>query len=151
MFYFKTILTLLFSVGLLTTTGCANDESNVANDVLNEDINDLDPANIVLSGSLVGQNAYISRGDVELFFDSDTDTYSLVINDLSSDDGPALFVYLSQGPNAVNITNLGALKALSGTIRYDFPASQFDPAHDHVLIWCRQVSRSFGAAELMSP
>ena len=138
----------IFFVCCLFLISCGGDESNVAMENAMDSVDDLTSGTPTFSGSLVSQNGYTTEGDVQIFFDSDSNQYSLVIDNFSSDDGPALFVYLSQGPFALNFTNLGALKALNGRLRYDFPASQFDPEFDHVVIWCEQVSQSFGVAEL---
>jgi len=48
------------------------------------------------------------------------------------------------------ISDVG-LKSVGGTLRYDFPASEFDPSFDTALIWCQQLSQLFGAANLTAP
>ncbi len=142
------VICILFASNMMFLGGCGEVESNVANDVLNEEITDLESADIVFSGIMTGQNGYSTTGEISIYYKSDTDQYSLVLDNFSSDDGPALFVYLSQGNALGNAINLGALKALSGTVRYDFSGNQFDPAFDHVLVWCDRVSRNFGEARL---
>ena len=121
-------------------------ESNVAADQINDAVSDIDQSSLVFKGTITGQNGYNTTGDLEIYFNADTNQYSLILDNFSSDSGPALFVYLSQGRFALNFQNLGALKALNGRLRYDVSADQFDPNFDHVLIWCDQVAQSFGEA-----
>ena len=141
-------LFLLVFLAQFAFIGCGGGESGVASENVVESVDDLDTSTLVFRGSLSGQNGYSTTGDVEIFFDEDTNQYSLIIDNFATDDGPALFVYLSQGRFALNFENLGSLKALGGRLRYDFPADQFDPSFDHVLIWCDQVAQSFGEAQL---
>jgi hypothetical protein len=101
-----------------------------------------------VSGAFQSLGNYTVNGDVDLFYNSDTDTYSLVLSQFFSSNGPDLRVYLSEGAGINNSLNLGALTSTNGRLRYDFPASQFDPAFNYVLIWCEDFSVTFGQARL---
>ena len=121
-------------------------------DSVDDSTDDIDTDNLQKTGVLTGFNGYAVSGDVELFYDSDTDMYSLVLSNFNSEIGPDLKVYLSEGATPSNFLNLGDLTALSGTVRYDFPGSSFDPLFDHVIIWCEDFSVTFGrTAVLTSP
>ena len=146
MTYFKTFILLVISLFLIT--GCGGEESNVANDLIMDNVDDISSDNLVSMGSFSGQNGYSTSGNVELYFNSISNQYTLIIDNFSTDNGPALFVYLSQGRFALNFENLGALKALNGRLRYDFSGNNFNPNFDHILIWCDQVAQSFGEARL---
>jgi len=103
---------------------------------------------IVSTGSLSSRNGYFSTGDVTLFFNSDTGMYSLVVENLGSSNGPDVRVYLSEDSRASSFNNLGGLTSTQGTIRYDFPEDDFDPAQNILLIWCADINESFGEAQL---
>lgn len=92
--------------------------------------------------------AHPTSGQVEVIEDADEGTFSLVMTDFLSDNGPDLFVYLATDTSAADVIDLGALRATSGTLNYEIPSGAYDAKYDHVLIWCDQFSVLFGAAEL---
>lgn len=78
----------------------------------------------------------------------------LRIEDLATDNGPDLFVYLSAAPADgsaafdAEFVNLGALKGNIGNQNYDIPADVDLGRYATVVIWCRQFTSAFGAAGL---
>lgn len=78
----------------------------------------------------------------------------LRIEDLATDNGPDLFVYLSAAPADgseafdTEFVNLGALKGNIGNQNYDIPADVDLGRYATVVIWCRQFTSAFGAAGL---
>jgi Electron transfer DM13 len=78
----------------------------------------------------------------------------LRIEDLDTDNGPDLVVYLSPQPADGNgfgngAVNLGRLKGNKGSQNYELPAD-VDPANfGSVVIWCKRFSVAFGAAPLV--
>jgi len=80
----------------------------------------------------------------------------LRIEDLATDNGPDLFVYLSTAPADgsapfdAEFVDLGALKGNIGNQNYDIPADVDLGRYATVVIWCRQFTSAFGAAPLAS-
>lgn len=126
-------------------------EDTVPTAAANDSVTDLEGLPVSLEGSLSGQNGYTSRGDIDVIFNSVEDTYSIIMSDFRSSNGPSLKVYLSEATNPRNILNLGNLKSTNGNLRYDFPASSFNPDFTHLLIWCDQFDTGFGQASLSAP
>ena len=78
----------------------------------------------------------------------------LRIEDLDTDNGPDLFVYLTENPASGDEAafddhhlNLGRLKGNHGDQNYDIPAGT-DPDFRTVVIWCDRFDSAFGAADL---
>jgi Electron transfer DM13 len=78
----------------------------------------------------------------------------LRIEDLDTDNGPDLVVYLSPQPSdgsgfGSGAVNLGKLKGNKGSQNYELPAD-VDPANfGSVVIWCKRFSVAFGVAPLV--
>lgn len=77
------------------------------------------------------------------------------LEDLATDNGPDLFVYLSaaalsEGEAALDddVVDLGRLKGNLGDQNYEVPAGVDLDRYRTVVIWCRRFSSGFGAAEL---
>jgi hypothetical protein len=77
-------------------------------------------------------------------------SFTVRLEDFAVRNGPDLFVYLS--PSADGYTDgaveLGSLKADRGNQNYEVPAGTDVAAARSVVIWCRQFSVLFAAAEL---
>lgn len=144
---FSSLPPLLLSLFMFA---CAGPEDTVPTTPVFDNTDDLSTAMLISQGALSGANGYTSIGDVQLVRSADGQTYSLVFENFSSSNGPDLKVYLSTNSSASNFINLGNLKSVSGTLRYDFPASQFNPQFDTALIWCQQFGVLFGVAALTS-
>lgn len=77
------------------------------------------------------------------------------LEDLATDNGPDLFVYLSAAPLSDgeqalddDVVDLGRLKGNLGSQNYEVPAGVDLDRYRTVVIWCRRFSSGFGAAEL---
>ena len=77
------------------------------------------------------------------------------IEDLSTDNGPDLFVYLSRTPADGDersfddeFVNLGRLKGNLGNQNYELPGDVVVEEWTSVVIWCDRFSSAFGAADL---
>jgi hypothetical protein len=131
---------------------CSDAGDNTPIQAVKDGVEDLDNSleniELVREGTFIGDSGYETSGTARLFLNSGTETYSLVLDNFRSDPGPNLDVYLAENDRASGFENLGDLKSTNGTLRYDFPASLFDPANDHVLIWCANASINFGTAVL---
>jgi hypothetical protein len=82
-------------------------------------------------------------------------TRYLRIEDLDTDNGPSLYVYLStntaNGPEEAfddDIVDLGSLKGNVGNQNYELPADVDLTRYASVVIWCDRFDAAFGAADL---
>jgi len=136
-----TSLKLPISFALATLVGCNAVPEGEGDDPLPES------GDVVAAGELMDR-VHPTSGRVEVIEDVDAETASLVLTDLLSDDGPALFVYLATDETATDFIDLGPLGATSGTLTYEIPGGSYDADYDHVLIWCERFSILFGSATL---
>jgi Electron transfer DM13 len=79
------------------------------------------------------------------------------LEDFSTSNGPALYVYLSQNPAEGedgsfddDYVDLGPLKGNLGDQNYPVPAEINGVGYASVVVWCERFSVPFGAADLMS-
>ncbi|MEO5841430.1 MAG: DM13 domain-containing protein, partial [Acidimicrobiales bacterium] len=83
----------------------------------------------------------------------------LRFEELRTDKGPDLFVYLSAGVTATSPTgaldddfvDLGKLKGNIGSQNYEVPPSTDLAKYKTVVIWCRRFATAFGASDLTAP
>jgi hypothetical protein len=117
-------------------------------------------AALVAHGDLVAHE-HATSGEVQLIRLADG-RHQLIIQDLSTSDGPDLRVWLTDQPVLAGrdgwhvfddgtYLELGRLKGNRGTQVYDVPAGTDVSRYRSVTIWCKRFSVSFGAAELTSP
>ncbi|MDF2379446.1 MAG: DM13 domain-containing protein [Candidatus Gracilibacteria bacterium] len=95
-----------------------------------------------LSGVFIGSDHDVS-GQVSLKQNTDGTATVTLGSSFSTEDGPELHVYLSNGNSNVD---LGDLKSLSGPSSYSVAAEYAD--YSSVLIWCKPFGVLFGSAEL---
>lgn len=136
---------------LLLISGCSQPEDRVPTTSATDSLEDLEGATVISQGELSGRNGYTALGDVQLIRSEDEETYSLVFEDFSSSNGPDLKIYLASGEALNSFISLGDLKSTNGTLRYDFPASQFQPEFNTAVVWCERFSQLFGLATLEAP
>jgi hypothetical protein len=80
----------------------------------------------------------------------------LRFEELRTDNGPDLFVYLSAGVTATSpsgeldddFIDLGKLKGNIGSQNYEVPAGTDLAKYKTVVIWCRRFSTAFGTSDL---
>jgi hypothetical protein len=110
-------------------------------------------ARVLLEGELVGADEFhFGMGTVRLV-ETSPGSYSLAFDDISVQNGPDLFVYLSPDPDGwtEEAVLLGGLKATDGSFSYDVPVG-VDPATvGSAVIWCRAFSVLFATASLAPP
>ncbi len=107
---------------------------------------------VTSSGSWISLGRYTTTGEVAVVTDGDAST--IVFDELATDNGPDLFVYLS--PNdAVDgevlpegSLLLGGLQGNIGTQTYEIPPGTDLSQYRSVVIWCDRFSSAFGAAQL---
>jgi hypothetical protein len=78
---------------------------------------------------------------------------TLRLEDLKTDNGPDVVVWLSagdEGAYADDFVDLGSLKGNKGNQNYVIPDGTDLDRYDTVVIWCRRFTVGFGAAELSS-
>ncbi len=138
----------LFIILLITLFSCNQESPRVLDSPEIEVIPPTISQDFVLeqSGTFVNRNGYRVMGNAELHYSASENVYSLRFKNFTSQNGPALRVYLSQDETESNIINLGTLKSTSGEQSYDFPASIYDPDKDTVIIWCDAINQPFGVA-----
>ncbi|MFZ6004606.1 MAG: DM13 domain-containing protein [Actinomycetota bacterium] len=85
------------------------------------------------------------------------DTRILRLEELDTDNGPDLFVYLSSNPASgpegefdEDFVSLGRLKGNQGDQNYEVPAALDLSRLRSVVIWCDRFDSAFGAADLNS-
>jgi hypothetical protein len=91
-------------------------------------------------------NAHSVSGNVKVIEDA-TKKQFLVIEDLKSDAGPDIRVYLATDKTAKDFVEISA-KVVNGNSKIEMPASANLAKQKYVLIWCKQFSVLFGNALL---
>jgi hypothetical protein len=76
-------------------------------------------------------------------------TFELLLEGLSSTNGPDLFVYLSKELQPVQFMNLGPLKSVNGNQVYPLTGTPDVMEYKYALVHCRQFNHLFGSAELV--
>lgn len=73
---------------------------------------------------------------------------SLVLENISSSNGPDLHVYLSKEVQPINFIDLGRLKSVNGTQVYPVESNINFQDYKFVLIHCQQFNHLFGSANI---
>jgi len=128
---------------VVVLTGCKEDEPAPIVEML-----DLQNDSLLLTG-VFQREVHATSGTVQLF--RRTDDQLLVLENFKTDNGPALYVYLSRDRSVSNSINLGELKSTSGTFSYSVDASVNSKEYPYVLIWCREFAVLFGSAQIDTP
>lgn len=104
------------------------------------------------SGSFVGVD-HPTQGRVNII-EEDGIKYLEISSDFQTDEGPALEVILHNSPvvstkvQEGEYVNLGKLKAVSGSQRYQIPQDLNLDEYQSVAIWCQEFNVTFGYATL---
>lgn len=109
---------------------------------------DVQTAPVLVQGTFQREE-HATSGEATLY--QRPDGRLLVLENFRTDNGPALYVYLSQDRTANSIVDLGVLKSTSGTFSYPVPESVDLAQYPYVLVWCQRFSVLFGSAQLMKP
>lgn len=104
---------------------------------------------VTATGGFGSHNDYTVTGTAAVVTQPDG-SRQLVLQELMSDNGPDLQLYLSPvtGGEVDGGVKLGPLKGNIGTQAYDLPADVDLGAVPTVVIWCERFSRAFGSATL---
>jgi hypothetical protein len=100
---------------------------------------------VLLTGSFTN-GSHPTSGSVKLIEAADKKKY-LVFDNLKSDAGPDLRIYLSEDNSAKNFTEV-TNKVVNGNTKIEVPAAANTDKQKTVLIWCKQFSVLFGSAVL---
>jgi hypothetical protein len=141
------ILGLLLAAVFSLSFGCAQ-ENNVSTENVQDEVEDLFETDLISSGQFSGKSGHSTTGNASLFYSQEDNVYTVVLDEFLTDNGPSLVVYLSDGTNPGNFVNLGALKSIQGTHRYQISGEDLDIDPRYVLIWCDRFSVNFGDARL---
>jgi hypothetical protein len=97
-----------------------------------------------------GDANHKSSGTVEVYQTSGNKT--LQFRNFNGSIQPDVRVYLSDSPsNVSNATELGTVKATSGSFNYTFDDNINLTTRKYVVLWCKQYTVLFGQAELTNP
>ena len=72
----------------------------------------------------------------------------LVFENLSVENGPNLYVYLSQEIDPKDFVDLGLLRSTKGNQVYNVPGNVNASTYKYALIYCKRYSYLYGVAEL---
>ena len=100
----------------------------------------------IASGSFVS-NAHTTSGIVKIVREV-SGKIQLVVENLRTDNGPDLRIWLSPNISATPYQEVGILKAVTGNFSYELGSSINYSANNRVLIWCEDFSVLFGHAVL---
>lgn len=104
------------------------------------------PAEEPAAAEVVGTPGHPASGTVRII-EADGTSYVRYEN-LKTINGPDLYVYLANDLEANDFVDLGRVKSTEGNANYAIPA-EVDPSdYRYVLIWCKQFSVLFNAAEI---
>ena len=134
---------LFFLLLCVSTLALACNKDNETSDLAPIELQPTDK--VLLSGTFVG-SAHTVTGSVKLIESADAKKY-LIFNNLKSDAGPDLRIYLSIDKSASSYTEV-ANKVVTGNTKIELPATANTTTQKNVLIWCKQFSVLFGSAEM---
>ena len=101
------------------------------------------------TGSLEGINGYDFVGDVTLAVGDDGALDLIFADNFDGDNGPGLYVYLSNTRNRVaGGIEVDMLQATSGSQTYEIPGNVELDQFNYVIIYCMPFGVAFGTAEL---
>jgi hypothetical protein len=136
----KNLLFLLFTLSIFAFS-CKKDKIDTIDTPIV-----INPTDKELSKGTFTTGAHTTTGTVKVIEKADTKKY-LVFENLVSDAGPDLRIYLSNDKNASNYTEITA-DVKNGTYELSIPTTADLSTQKYVLVWCKQFSVLFGSAEL---
>jgi hypothetical protein len=112
-----------------------------------ENINETAPTGTVLATGNFVSNSHPTSGVAKIIKDANNKIF-LQIENLRSDNGPDLRVWLSPNTSGSPYQEIGPLKAITGNFSYELTSSINYTTNNRVLIWCEDFSVLFGHAVL---
>lgn len=104
-------------------------------------------AEVIRSGTFVGQSDHVTTGTVTIEEDGDRIIVTLH-EDFSLDGAPAPTLGFSNAGKFDKSTEFAKLESLTGEQRYVVPKGVIASAYDAFTIWCSQFSVPLGTADL---
>ncbi|MEO5947286.1 MAG: DM13 domain-containing protein [Chitinophagaceae bacterium] len=133
----KTIIVLLSFAVVISS--CKKSALDTANETL--------PTGTVISSGNFVSNSHTTSGTAKVVTDAAGKKY-LVIENLRTDNGPDLRIWLSPNNNASSYQEVGLLRAVTGNFSYELSPAINYTTNNRVLIWCEDFSVLFGHAIL---
>ena len=131
---FISFLALLFFI-----SSCKKSALDTADETL--------PTGTTIVTGTFNSNAHSTSGTVKVVRDASAKIH-LVFENLKTDNGPDLRIWLSPNNNGSPRQEVGILKAVTGNFSYELGASFNYTTNNRVLIWCEDFSVLFGHAIL---
>lgn len=104
-------------------------------------------AEVLRTGTFVGQSKHITTGTVTI--EKDGDRILVVLGpDFSLDGAPAPTLGFSNGSKFAGKTEFAKLKTLKGRQVYELPKGIMQSAYDTFTVWCSKFSVPLGSAKL---
>ena len=130
----------------MLSVSCTDEESNTPNKPIDDTFDPTEMGVTLLrTGTLVGVGHTVN-GTVKVY--DDAEKKIVVLDPISSQNGPDLKVYLSTDEKATKYVNLGELKSTTGKQSYEIDGMPDFSEYKFVLVWCQDFSVLFGKAEL---
>lgn len=112
-----------------------------------DNTNETLPTGTVLSSGNFVSNSHPTTGMAKIIIDAAGKKF-LVIENLKTDNGPDLRIWLSPNNTASPYQEVGLLKAVTGNFSYELSGNINHALNNRVLIWCEDFSVLFGHAVL---
>ncbi|CAD5247618.1 MULTISPECIES: DM13 domain-containing protein [unclassified Imperialibacter] len=131
-------------LALLVLFACGGEEETPT-EPIEDDFNPSEAAIVLKEGSFVDVVHKVS-GSAKIY--SSNGTRTLVLDPFSTENGPDLYVYLTNDAKATKFVSLGKLKSTTGKQSYEIEEAVVLDDFSYVIIWCQDFSVNFGHAEL---
>jgi hypothetical protein len=99
------------------------------------------------SGTFVS-GAHTTSGTATLYKNKTTGAVKLVLENLKTDSGPDLYMYLIKDKTAKPFIDLGKIKGIDGSYIYDITDPNAITGFNIASVWCKAFSVNFGSAEM---
>lgn len=101
-----------------------------------------------LSSGTFTTAAHTTSGSATLYKNKTTGAVKLVLENLKTDSGPDLYMYLIKDKTGKPFVDLGKIKGIDGTYIYDVPDPNAITGFNIASVWCKAFSVNFGSAEM---
>jgi len=130
---------IIFFLIFLLVSSCKKSALDNTNETL--------PTGTVISSGNFVSNSHTTSGTAKIISDAAGKKF-LVIENLKTDNGPDMRIWLSPGTSGSPYQEVGPLKAVSGNFSYELNTTINHVTNNKVLIWCEDFSVLFGHAVL---